>query len=49
MSNSLSSEFLLLHPKNVRNTYDLRPSQLIQYPEKVKKPSKEIISCATNP
>ena len=38
---SLSSELLLLHPKNVRNTYDLRPSQLIQY-QKSKKPSKEI-------
>ena len=41
-NNNLSSDTLLLHPKNVRNSYDVKPTQLIQYPENVKKPSKEI-------
>lgn len=41
-NNNLSSDTLLLHPKNVRNSYDVKPAKLIQYPENVKKPSKEI-------
>lgn len=39
--NNISSEYITMHPENLKKTYKLKPISLLQYPEKVKVPSKE--------